>query len=84
MKARWQRVLFSGWHFMRWVRLVFGTFFLVASIVLHDLVLALAALFLLFQALTTVGCSSVNGCFTNPFTRKKQAESDITFEEVKS
>lgn len=83
MQARWQQVLFSGWHFMRWVRLVFGTFFLIASIVWLDGVLALAAIFLLFQALTTVGCCSVNSCFANA-SQKKPSTNDITFEEVKS
>lgn len=83
MNKRWQQILFSGWHLMRWTRLVFGTFFLVAAIVWQDGILALAAIFLLFQALTTIGCCSVNGCFV-PASRQKQEESDITFEEVKN
>lgn len=83
MQARWKQVLFSGWHFMRWVRLAFGTFFLVCSIVWMDMILALAAIMLLFQALTTMGCCSAKGCFTTT-SGKKQAADDITFEEVKS
>lgn len=82
MQTRWQQILFSGWHFMRLVRLVFGTFFLVCSIVWMDMVLALAALVLLFQALTTIGCCSAKSCFSVT-SRNKQSD-DIAFEEVKS
>lgn len=83
MDKRWQQVLFSGWHFMRWVRLVSGTFFLVAAVVWQDGILALAALFLLFQALTAIGCCGVNSCFVSASKQKQQAD-DITFEEVKN
>lgn len=81
MKARWQQVLFSGWHFMRWLRLVSGTFFLVAAVLWQDWLLGLTALFLLFQALTTIGCCSVNSCFVNT-ARRKGSTDGITFEEV--
>lgn len=51
-----RQALFTGWHLMRLIRLVFGIFFLVQAIQMHDFLVGIIAAFFLITALTNVGC----------------------------
>ncbi|HTL80406.1 MAG TPA: hypothetical protein VL651_01810 [Bacteroidia bacterium] len=54
--------LFTGWHFMRWIRLGFGLLLTIQTIQTHDMLSGFVAAFFLLQALTNTGCCGVNGC----------------------
>ena len=59
-----QQTLFTGWHFMRWLRLAFGMFFIIQGIQIHDALLGVVGSFFLFTALTNTGCCGAGGCAT--------------------
>lgn len=65
-----RQTLFNGWHFMRWLRLVFGLFFLVQAVQAHDSLMWLGAGFFLFTSLTNTGCCGAGAC--NIRENKKQ------------
>lgn len=77
-----KQVLFSGWHFMRWLRLIFGIFFLVQAIQVHDTLLGIIAGFFLFTSLTNTGCCGAGGCAV-PFQKTNKEPEEITFDEIK-
>lgn len=68
-----KQTLFTNWHFMRWLRLVFGIFFIVQAIQMHDLMVGVIAGFFLVTAITNTGCCGAGSC-TIP-TRKATEES---------
>lgn len=57
-----KQTLFSGWHFMRWLRLALGLFFMVQAIQVYDSLMWLAAGFFLFTSLTNTGCCGSGTC----------------------
>lgn len=77
-------MIFSGWHFMRWLRLGLGIIIAFQAIQSHDALLGLISGLFLFQTITNTGCCGTNGC--NVSTTKKQSgeTEDITFEEIKT
>ena len=76
-------ILFTGWNFVRWLRLGLGLFIAIQSIRTHDTFSGFIAAFLLFQALSNTGCCGANGC-TVPTTRSNQdGIADVGFEEIK-
>lgn len=79
-----KQTLFTGWHFMRWLRLGLGIFMAIQAIEMHDTFSGFIAAFFLFQAVTNTGCCGSNGCAT-PRTpvRTKEISDDINFEEIK-
>ncbi len=79
-----RQTLFTGWHFMRWLRLILGSFIAFQAIQLHDTMSGLIAGFLLFQAFANTGCCGSNGCAV-PVSKKENNEIDnIEFEEIKT
>lgn len=79
-----RQTLFTGWHFMRWVRLGLGGFIAIQAIQTHDTLSGFIAAFFLFQAVTNTGCCGANGCAV-PLNKNNTDEiQDVTFEEVKS
>lgn len=75
------QTLLNNWHFMRWLRLVLGLFFMVQAVYFMDPIPGFAGAFFLFQALTNSGCCGVNSCAT-PVNNKSNPK-EITFEEIK-
>ncbi len=57
-----KETLFTGWHFMRWLRLGVGIFIGIQAIQMHHPISGFIAAFFLFQALTNTGCCGVNNC----------------------
>lgn len=55
-------LLFTGWSFMRALRLVTGIAAIIFSIPGRDILLGLAGGFLLLMAVLNFGCCGVNGC----------------------
>lgn len=67
-----KQLLFSNWHIMRIVRLLFGIFLIFQAVETHQYVFFAFAAFFLFQALFNQGCSA-NGCEI-PTQNKKEHE----------
>ncbi|MBL7892064.1 MAG: hypothetical protein JNL63_05500 [Bacteroidia bacterium] len=79
-----KQTLFTGWHFMRWLRLGLGGLMAIQAVQNHDTLSGLIAAFFLFQAVTNTGCCSVNSC-TAPATKNNADKiEDVEFEEVKT
>lgn len=74
--------LFTGWNFMRWLRLVFGAFFIIQFFQMHDTFMGLAGAFFLFTALTNTGCCGAGQCAA-PIQENNNADEEIPFEEIK-
>ena len=64
--------LLKNWHFVRWLRLGFGLFFIYQSIAGKDQILGFFGAFLLFQAATNTGCGP-SGC-TPTITNDKEVD----------
>ncbi len=67
-----KNLLFTNWHLMRIIRLVFGIFLIFQAVETHQWLFFIFAAFFLFQALFNQGCGP-NGCETN-LTKSKDNE----------
>lgn len=56
-----KQLLFTNWHLMRFIRLIFGIFLIFQAFETHQWVFFGFAAFFLFQALLNQGCG-LNGC----------------------
>lgn len=79
-----KQALFSGWHFMRWLRLVFGIFFMVEAIQMHDLMIGVIAGFFLLTAITNTGCCGQGRCAAPKGKSKPGSTEEILYEEIKN
>ena len=77
-----KQTLFTGWHFMRWLRLAFGIFFIVQAIQMHDSLIGAVGGFFLFTAATNMGCCGAAGCAAPVKKGMKGEPEEITFEEI--
>ena len=78
-----KETLFTGWHFMRWLRLGLGVVIAFQAIQSSDAFSGFIAAFFLFQAIANTGCCVGSNC-TVPRTNKKVEEiNEIQFSEVK-
>ena len=76
-----KQMIFSDWHFVRIIRLVFGIFMAVNAIMMHDGLAGLIAAIFLFQAFTNTGCCGA-GCSV-PITRNNGNKTEeAVFEEI--
>lgn len=57
-----RQLIFSGWNFMRWLRLIFALTFITAGIMQHDTMIGLFGAFFLYQAVFNVGCCGNSAC----------------------
>lgn len=76
-------VLFTGWHFGRWLRLALGLFVGIQSIRTQDGFAGAIAAFLLFQALSATGCCATSGCAPASKGPGQRKTEEVEFEEVK-
>lgn len=79
-----KQTVFTGWHFMRWLRLGFGILFLVQAIQMHDMFIGLAAGFFLVTAVSNIGCCGAGRCAVPVQNPIKEKAEEITFEEIKN
>lgn len=79
----WTQTIFTGWHFMRWARLVIGTYAIVQAYMLHDNMIGFIGAFFLFQAVTNTGCCGVQSCAVPNTKASSQKGEEIQFEEIK-
>lgn len=78
-----KQILFTNWHFMRWVRLGLGIFISVQAIQSHDIILGLLAAFFIFQAITNIGCCGAKGCAVPQSKSTGHKIDGAVFEEIK-
>ncbi len=79
-----KQMIFTNWHFMRWLRLVLGGFIAIQAIQNHDLVPGLIGVFFLYQAITNTGCCGTKSCAVTPTKNTEEIKvRDIEFEEIK-
>lgn len=77
-------MLFTGWNFMRWLRLGLGIFIAIQAIETNDTLSGFIAAFFLFQAITNTGCCG-SARYTVPATKRNSNKiEDVIFEEIKS
>lgn len=79
-----KQTLFTGWHFMRWLRLGLGIFIAIQAIQLHDTLTGFIAAFFLFQAATNIGCCGTSGCAVPTTKNNTDKIEEVTFEEFKT
>lgn len=78
-----KQTLFTGWHFMRWLRLGLGVFIAIQAIRAQDTLSGFIATFFLFQAVTNMGCCGSNGCPVPASKNDSDKIEDVKFEEIK-
>ena len=78
-----RKTIFTGWNFMRWLRLALGLIIAYQAIELHNGVMGLLAGLFMFQALTNTGCCGTAVCNTRPARHKPGNIDNLEFEEVK-
>jgi hypothetical protein len=77
--------LFTNWHLVRILRLVFGVFVLVQAVTTRDTLAGMISVLFLYQAFTNTGCCGASGCAVpNISTEKNQKIEDVEYEEIKS
>lgn len=76
-------MIFTGWHFLRWIRLGLGIIIAFQAIQSHDALLGAISGLFLFQTITNTGCCGANGCDVSTKRKKPDATEDVTFEEIK-
>jgi len=79
-----RQTLFTGWNFMRWLRLAFGVIFMVQAIQMHDALIGLIAGFFLITAISNIGCCGAGRCAAPRQQAMKDEIEEITFEEIKN
>ncbi len=78
-----RQTLFTGWNFMRWLRLGLGIFIAIQAVQTQDTLSGFIAAFFLFQAVTNTGCCGTNGC-AMPISKKHSEDGEeVKFEEIK-
>lgn len=77
-----KQTLFTGWHFMRWLRLVFGIIFIVQAIQMHDMMVGAIAGFFLFTAVTNTGCCGAGACAVPARKKSKEDTEETSYEEI--
>lgn len=79
-----KQTFFTGWHFMRWLRLAFGVLFIIQAINIHDSLMGAVGGFFLFTAVTNTGCCGAGGCAVPARKDKEENIEEIFFEEIKN
>ena len=75
--------LFTGWNFMRWLRLVMGLLVAYQAFELQNGLLGLLAGLFIFQALANAACCGTSACNTTPRKRNNSKTLGVEFEEIK-
>lgn len=78
------QMLFTGWNFMRRLRLGLGIFIAIQAIQTNDTLSGFIAAFFLFQAITNTGCCGAAGCKVPVTKRKPNKIEDVISEEIKT
>lgn len=77
-----KQTLFTGWNFMRFLRLAFGIFFIVQGIQSHDNLTGVVGAFFLITAVTNVGCCGAGSCNVSTSDKNLTDKEEIEYEEI--
>jgi hypothetical protein len=77
-----KQALFTGWNFMRWLRLGFGIFFSVQAFQTHDTLISFVAAFFLLTAITNTGCCGNKSCAVRHIQKKSSKSEEAGFGEI--
>jgi hypothetical protein len=66
MTGSLKQQLFTGWHFMRWLRLVMGIGVIAQAFWTKDAFIGIIGAFFVYQSLSGTGCCGMNGCTISP------------------
>ncbi len=76
--------LLNNWSFMRALRLVLGAIAITQAIMTFEILIGLAGIILLSQAVFNLGCCGTASCTTTTYRESKTANKEIiTYEEIK-
>lgn len=76
--------IFTGWHLMRWLRLVIGAVMLYQGFGTEDNISIFLGIFLLVQAVTNTGCCATS-CTSSPSSHSfKNDKEEPSFEIIHS
>jgi len=78
-----KEMLFTGWNFMRWLRLGVGLYLLFNAWQSTDMMAGFFGAFFLLQAATNTGCCGASGCAVPATKQAKSVTEEVEFEEVK-
>ncbi len=67
--------LFTNWHLVRILRLVFGIFVLVQAVTMRDALAGMISVLFLYQAFTNTGCCGASGCSVKPYNSSQNLKS---------
>jgi hypothetical protein len=75
--------LFTGWNFIRWLRLILGIAIASQAVETKDMFVGIIAVLLIYQAIANIGCCGVNNC-TIPTTKNNNTQlQEPEYEELK-
>ena len=78
-----KHLLLNNWHTLRILRFGIGIVITINAWQVANGWLAVAGVFLIFQALSNTGCCGSNGCDATSKTRTDLKEKEISFTEIK-
>ena len=78
-----RKTIFTGWNFMRWLRLAMGLLVAYQAFELQNGLLGLLAGLFVFQALANAACCGTSACNTTPRKQNSGKTVDVEFEEIK-
>ncbi len=78
-----KNIIFTGWNFMRWLRLGIGLVVAYQAFATQNGLLGLLAGIFIFQAVANAACCGSGGCYTNPVKQNFRESEVVKFEEIK-
>ena len=78
-----RKTIFTGWDFMRWLRLVMGLIVAYQAFELQNGLLGILAGLFIFQALANAACCGGGACNTAPRKQHSDKTDDVEFEGIK-
>lgn len=78
------QTILTGWHPMRWLRLIIGTLIAIQAIQMHDPLAGLISAFFLYQAVFNAGCCGTSACAVSKSDSNSSNIEEVEFEEIKT
>ena len=78
-----KETLFSGWDFMRFLRLALGIYIAYQAVETLSILSGVVAAFFLFQAITNTGCCGTNSCSVPIKKDNFDKSEEVEYEEIK-
>jgi hypothetical protein len=76
-----KQIIFTNWHFMRFVRLALGIIITIQAVVNKDALFIFFGVAFAAMAIFNYSCCGASGCYT-PIKKSSISTNDISYEEV--